>query len=69
MNHLKLSDYVAKYEGEEIFPFLQSIWERMKLTVREGLAQEGTLPGGLDVQKKAYFLYFYVAAKIHQKDS
>ncbi len=57
MNHLKLSDYVAKYEGEEIFPFLKTIWERMKLTVREGLAQEGTLPGGLDVERKAKFLY------------
>ena len=57
MNHLKLSDYVAKYEGEEIFPFLKTIWERMKLTVREGLAQEGVLPGGLDVERKAKFLY------------
>ena len=57
MNHLKLSDYVAKYEGEEIFPFLKTIWERMKLTVREGLAQEGTLPGGLEVERKAKYLY------------
>ena len=57
MNHLKLSDYVAKYEGEEIFPFLKTIWERMKLTVREGLAQEGVLPGGLEVERKAKFLY------------
>lgn len=57
MNHLKLSDYVAKYEGEEIFPFLKTIWERMKLTVREGLAQEGILPGGLQVERKAKFLY------------
>lgn len=57
MNHLKLSDYAAKYEGEEIFPFLKTIWERMKLTVREGLAQEGILPGGLGVERKAKFLY------------
>ena len=57
LNHLKLSDYAAKYEGEEIFPFLKTIWERMKLTVREGLAQEGTLPGGLEVERKAKFLY------------
>ncbi len=57
MNHLKLSDYVAKYEGEEIFPFLKTIWERMKLTIREGLAAEGILPGGLEVERKAKFLY------------
>lgn len=57
INHLKLSDYVAKYEGEEIFPFLKTAWERMKLTVREGLAAEGILPGGLEVERKAKFLY------------
>lgn len=57
MNHLKLSDYVAHYEGEEIFPFLKTIWERMKLTIREGLSQEGILPGGLEVERKAKFLY------------
>ena len=57
MHHLRLSDYVAKYEGEDIFPFLKTIWERMKLTVREGLSQEGILPGGLEVERKAKFLY------------
>ncbi len=57
MHHLRLSDYVANYEGEEIFVFLKTIWERMKLTVREGLSQEGILPGGLEVERKAKFLY------------
>lgn len=57
MHHLRLSDYAAKFEGEEIFPFLKSIWERMKLTVREGLYQEGILPGGLEVERKAKYLY------------
>ena len=57
MHHLRLSDYAAKFEGEEIFPFLKSIWERMKLTIREGLYQEGILPGGLEVERKAKNLY------------
>ncbi len=57
MNHLRLSDYAAKFEGEEILQFLKSIWERMKLTIREGLAQEGILPGGLEVERKAKYLY------------
>ena len=57
MHHLRLSDYVAKFEGEEIFIFLKTIWERMKLTVREGLAKEGILPGGLEVERKAKYLY------------
>lgn len=57
MHHLRLSDYVANYEGEAIFMFLKSVWEQMKMTVREGLAMEGILPGGLQVERKAKYLY------------
>ena len=57
MHHLRLSDYVANYEGEAIFMFLKSVWEQMKITVREGLAMEGVLPGGLEVERKAKYLY------------
>ncbi len=57
MHHLRLSDYVANYEGEGIFVFLKSVWEQMKMTVREGLSIEGVLPGGLEVERKAKYLY------------
>ncbi len=57
MHHLRLSDYVANYEGEGIFVFLKSVWEQMKMTVREGLSIEGILPGGLQVERKAKYLY------------
>lgn len=57
MHHLRLSDYVALYEGEEIFLFLKSVWEQMKTTIREGLSAEGILPGGLQVERKAKYLY------------
>lgn len=57
MHHLRLSDYVANYEGEGIFMFLKSVWEQMKMTVREGLSMEGILPGGLEVERKAKYLY------------
>ncbi len=57
MHHLRLSDYVANYEGEAIFVFLKSVWEQMKMTVREGLSVEGILPGGLEVERKAKYLY------------
>ncbi|MBE6799875.1 MAG: serine dehydratase [Ruminococcaceae bacterium] len=57
MHHLRLSDYVANYEGEGIFVFLKSVWEQMKMTVREGLSMEGILPGGLEVERKAKYLY------------
>ena len=57
MHHLRLSDYVASYEGEGIMLFLKTVWEQMKMTIREGLNVEGILPGGLEVERKAKYLY------------
>lgn len=57
MHHLRLSDYVAQFEGQDIFIFLKTIWEQMKMTVREGLSTEGILPGGIGVERKAKYLY------------
>ncbi len=57
IHHLRLSDYVASYEGEGIMLFLKNVWEQMKMTVREGLNVEGILPGGLEVERKAKYLY------------
>ena len=53
----KLSDYVELNEGEEIWDFLMHVWLTMKQSIADGLAAEGVLPGGLNVQRKAKFLY------------
>ena len=52
-----LSEYVELNEGPEIWDFLMEVWQTMKNAIYEGLAASGTLPGGLNVQKKAKFLY------------
>jgi L-serine dehydratase len=53
----KLSDYVELNEGEEIWDFLTEIWLTMKQAIADGLAASGTLPGGLNVQRKAKYLH------------
>lgn len=53
----KLSDYVELNEGEEIWSFLMDVWQVMKQSIKEGIAAEGILPGGLKVQRKAKSLY------------
>ena len=53
----KLSDYVELNEGEEIWDYLMTVWQTMKNAIDEGLQAEGTLPGGLKVQRKAKYLY------------
>ena len=51
-----LSEYVELNEGPEIWDFLMDVWTVMKQSIADGLAAEGVLPGGLNVQRKAKFL-------------
>lgn len=52
-----LSEYVELNEGPEIWDFLMEVWLTMKRAIDEGLAASGVLPGGLNVQRKAKYLY------------
>ena len=54
---MRIPEYVAMVEGEDIWAYLETVWERMKQTVKEGLSADGILPGGLDIHRKAKFLY------------
>ena len=53
----KLSDYVELNEGEGIWDYLMEVWLTMKQSIADGLAATGVLPGGLNVQRKAKYLY------------
>ena len=52
-----LSEYVELNEGHEIWDFLMEVWLTMKRSIDEGLSKTGVLPGGLNVQRKAKYLY------------
>ena len=58
-----LSEYVELNEGPEIWDFLMEVWLTMKRAIDEGLSATGTLPGGLNVQRKAKYLYEQVPQK------
>ena len=55
--NIRLSDYVFSYEGEEIKAFLLQIWQVMNDAIHDGLTRRGILPGGLDVERKAQYLF------------
>jgi L-serine dehydratase len=55
--NLRLSDYVERMEGPEIWDYLLKVWQTMKAAVDEGLSVTGELPGGLHVERKAQYLY------------
>lgn len=46
-------EYVEHYEGPEIFDFLLDAWNIMVDSINRGLEEDGTLPGGLNVKRKA----------------
>ena len=54
---IRLSDYVILREGEDIMTFLYTVWETMEGAIHDGLTTSGILPGGLEVQRKAQYLF------------
>lgn len=54
---IRLSDFVVEREGEEIYDFLSKVWHTMTKSIHEGLTTSGILPGGLEVERKAQYLY------------
>ncbi len=54
---IRIPDYVQEAEGVEIWDYLMTVWTQMKECISNGLSTEGTLPGGLNIQRKARFLF------------
>lgn len=46
-------EYVVKSEGNEIWDYLETIWDTMEASLKRGLVTEGVLPGGLGLARKA----------------
>lgn len=57
-------EYAEDIEGCEIFDYLEHVWSVMKNAIKEGLDNEGVLPGGLGLQRKASS--YYVKGKGYQ---
>lgn len=55
--NIRISDYVEENEGEGIWAYLASVWETMRHAIHEGLTTTGVLAGGLNVERKAAYLY------------
>lgn len=50
-------EYVESREGPEINAHLADVWQAMQAAIRRGLDQEGLLPGGLGLSRKASAYY------------
>lgn len=56
-SYIDIVEYISINEEEEIWDYLKEVWEVMKKAIVEGLSKEGTLPGGLNITRKAKKLY------------
>ena len=56
-NAMRLWEYAEEVEGDVLWKHMETVWSAMKASIRRGLSDEGILPGGLGVQKKARFLF------------
>lgn len=54
---IDLLQYAVRFEGEDILRHLAKVWTAMKKCISKGLNKSGTLPGGLNTQRKAKLLY------------
>ncbi len=54
---IRLSEYVMEHEDADFHNYLHDIWQTMKLSVQQGLTTSGILPGGLEVERKAQYLF------------
>ena len=52
-----LTQLIAQREGPALREHLKAVWNAMQEAVRRGLCAEGTLPGGLGVERKAKLLF------------
>ena len=53
---IRIPDYIFSVEPD-IEKYLSVVWNQMKATLKEGLRAEGRLPGGLNVMRKAKYLW------------
>ena len=52
-NKIDLVEYVLENEGQDIYEYIEKVYDQMVSTVKEGIKKEGVLPGKLQVNRKA----------------
>ena len=70
-HRLSISDLVLAnechfHDKEEVYAYLDSIWEVMQDCVKQGCENAGILPGGLDVKRRAQDLHLQLSAEKDQ---
>lgn len=57
-------EYVQEREESDLLDYLNEVWKAMQRSVREGLENDGVLPGGLNLRRKA--ASYWIKAKSYK---
>ncbi len=52
-NSLRYWQYALRFEGDGVTDYIRNAWRIMNKCIDDGLEREGTLPGGLNVERRA----------------
>ena len=52
-NNIRYWQYALRFEGDGITDYMRTVWRTMNECIDQGLTQDGVLPGGLDVARRA----------------
>ena len=58
-NNVRICDYAYQNEPD-VKEYLATVWEYMKNSINQGLSAKGILPGGLNIERKAGYLFSHV---------
>ena len=50
---IRILDYIKNTEGPSLTPYLATVWAAMKDSIERSLKEEGVLPGGLNIIRRA----------------
>ncbi len=56
-NKISLIDYIKRYDYDDLFVYLEKVYDQMVETIKTGIKKKGLLPGKLKVERKAHKLY------------
>lgn len=65
-----MANEVAEHgDSSVVEEHLDKVWETMSECVKAGISTPGTLPGGLNVRRRAHELFEFVNSHLHRKNS
>ena len=66
---MSLSDYVLKYEGQEILEYLNKVYDAIEECRQRGINASGELPGSLHIKRKARTMYMNMRSDKNGKNN